>query len=148
MFLDYFSLFAPWYNSVVKDVSCLLTVKNDRFECSVGENPILSETGDASITVSSDVLTLDSGSSDNKSETWSDFVICVDNNGSIEDERMSSEGALLKVGLVFPNLRFQWSWKIGKHDSLPVSLGIMISASIRGLFLGPGVPVCDGGYRI
>ena len=34
---------------------------------------------------------------------------------------------------------------MGKHGSLPVSLGIMISTSIRGLFLGPGVPACNGG---
>ena len=37
---------------------------------------------------------------------------------------------------------------MAKHGSLPVSLGIVISTSIRGLFLGPGVPVCNGGYGI
>ena len=35
-----------------------------------------------------------------------------------------------------------------KGGSLPVSLEIVISTSIRGLFLGPGVPVCNGGYGV
>ena len=42
--------------------------------------------------MSSDVPTLDSGSSGDTSMTWSDFVVCVDKDGSIEYERMSSEG--------------------------------------------------------
>ena len=34
---------------------------------------------------------------------------------------------------------------MGKGASLRVSLGIEISTSIRGLFLGHGVLVCNGG---
>ena len=34
---------------------------------------------------------------------------------------------------------------MGKRGSIPVSLGIVISTSIRGLFLGHGVPVCNSG---
>ena len=34
---------------------------------------------------------------------------------------------------------------MGKLASLLVSSGIVISTSIRGLFLGPGVLVCNGG---
>ena len=37
---------------------------------------------------------------------------------------------------------------MGTSGSLPVSLGIVISISIRGLFMGPGVPVCNGGCGI
>ena len=54
--------------------------------------------------------------------------------------------ALLKVRLLFPSVRFRWSWKMGKRGSLPVRLRIVISTSIRGLVLGPGVPVCNDGY--
>ena len=92
IFVEYFSPFAPWCNSVIVDDGCLSNVGTDGSECSVGENTILSETGDASATESSDVPTLDSGSSRDKSVTWSNFVVSVDNNGSIEYERMSSEG--------------------------------------------------------
>ena len=42
---------------------------------------------------SSDVPTLDSGSSGDKSVTWSDFVVSMDNNGSFEYETISSEGS-------------------------------------------------------
>ena len=56
--------------------------------------------------------------------------------------------ALAKVQLAFPCLRYQWSWKMGKLGNLPMSLGIVSSTSINGLFLGPGVPVCNGGYRM
>ena len=92
MFVDYFSPFAPWCNSVIVDDSCLLPVGNDCSECSVGVNTILSETIDMSGTVCSDVPLRDSGSSGSKSITWSDFVVSVDNDGSIEYERMSAEG--------------------------------------------------------
>ena len=81
MFVDYFSPFAPWCYSVILDYGSLLTVGNDGFECSVGENTILSEIGDASATESSDVPTLDSGSSSDKSVTSSNFVVSVDNDG-------------------------------------------------------------------
>ena len=69
MFVTYFSLFAPWCDSVIKDDSCLLTVGNDGSECSVDENTILSEIADASATESSNVLIVDSGSSRDKSMT-------------------------------------------------------------------------------
>ena len=39
----------------------------------------------------SDVLTLDSESCSDKSVTWSNFVVSVDNNRSIEYQRISSE---------------------------------------------------------
>ena len=51
----------------------------------------------------------------------------------------------MKVRLVFPSLRFQWSRNIGKCSSLLVSLEIVISTSIRGIFLVPGVAICNGG---
>ena len=35
---------------------------------------------------------------------------------------------------------------MGLRSSLPLSLGIVTSTSIRGLFFGPGVPVYNGGY--
>ena len=53
--------------------------------------------------------------------------------------------ALLNVQLVFLSLRFWYSYKMGKHCSLQVSLVIMISTFIRGLFLEPGVLVCNSG---
>ena len=68
-----------------------MTVGNDGCECSVGENTILRKTGDASATQSSNVPALDSGSSGDKSMTWSEFVDSVDNDRSIEYKRMSSE---------------------------------------------------------
>ena len=69
-----------------------MTVGNDGSECSVSENTVLSQTENTSVTDSSDVPTLDSESSSSKSVTWSDFVVSVDNDVSIEYERMSSEG--------------------------------------------------------
>ena len=91
MFVEYFSACAPWYDSVILDVGCLSTAGNDGSQYSVEENTILSEKGCASAPESSDVPTLDSGSSSNKSVTWSDFVVRIDYDGSIEYERMSSE---------------------------------------------------------
>ena len=48
---------------------------------------------------SSDVPMLDSGSSCNESITWFDFVVIVDNDGSIKHERMSSEGGNVEGSL-------------------------------------------------
>ena len=69
-----------------------MTVGIDAYECSVSESTVLSETGDASVTESSTVSMLNSGSFADKSVTWPDFVVSVDNDGSIEYERMSSIG--------------------------------------------------------
>ena len=46
-----------------------------------------------SATESSNISTLDSGSSGDKSVTWSDFVVSIHNDVSIEYERMSSESS-------------------------------------------------------
>ena len=92
MFVDYFSSFAPWCHTVIVDKGCQSTVGNDGFKCSVAKNTIVSETGDESAIECSDVHMLDSGSSGNKSVTWSDIVVCVHKDGSIEYERMSLEG--------------------------------------------------------
>ena len=92
MFVNYFSPFAPWYDSVIVDDGCLSTVGNDGSERSVAENTILSERGDSSLTEQSGVPALDSVPSADEGVTWCDFVVRVDNNGSIENERMSSEG--------------------------------------------------------
>ena len=73
-----------------------MTVGNDGSECSVSENTVLSQTENTSVTDSSDVPTLDSESSSSKSVTWSDFVVSVDNDVSIEYERMSSEGGIVE----------------------------------------------------
>ena len=91
MFVDDFSPFTPCCDFVIVDAGRLLPVSNHSCECSVGENPILRETEDASGTEASDVPMLDSGSSGDKSVIWSDFVVSLDNDGSIEYERMSSE---------------------------------------------------------
>ena len=53
---------------------------------------MLSETGDMSVTESSYVLMLDFGSSSDKHVTWSDFIVSVDNDGTINYRRMSLEG--------------------------------------------------------
>ena len=55
------------------------------------EETRLSEIGDTSATESSDILTLDSGSSSNKSVICFDLVVSVDSDGLIEYSRMSSE---------------------------------------------------------
>ena len=91
MFVDDFSPFAPCCESVIVDDGWLSPVGNNGFECSVGENTILSKIADASATESSDVPMLDSGSSSDKSVTWSDCVVSVYNDELIEYERMSSE---------------------------------------------------------
>ena len=91
MFVDNFSVFATWFDSVIKDDSCRLTVSNDGSWCSVGKMTALSETGDAYTTESSDVPTLDSVSPGNISVTSSDFVVSVYKDRSIDYERISSE---------------------------------------------------------
>ena len=67
MLVTYFAPFALWCDSVIVDNGCLLTVGNDCYGSSVGENFILSETGDVSVTKSSNVPMLDSESSGYKS---------------------------------------------------------------------------------
>ena len=99
MFVNYFSPFAPWCESIIKDDSCLSTLGNDGSQCCVSKNIILSETGDASIMQSSDVPMLDSGSAGNKIVTWLDIVVSVYNDRSIEYDRKSSEGGTAE-GLV------------------------------------------------
>ena len=47
MFVVYFSPFAPECYAIIVDDSCLSTVGIDGSKCSVGENTILRETGDA-----------------------------------------------------------------------------------------------------
>ena len=89
IFVDYFSPFAPMYDSIMVDDSCQSIVGNDTTKCSVGKNNILSKTRDASVTKSSNVPTMNSGCSVHKSVTWLDFVISVDSDGSIVYERMS-----------------------------------------------------------
>ena len=93
MFVDYVAAFAPCCDSVIVDDGCLSTVGNDGSKCSVGKHMVLNETGYASATESSNVPTLDSGSSSYTSVTWSDFVVSVDNDRSIECERMTSEAS-------------------------------------------------------
>ena len=69
IFIDYLSLFTPWYNIIIVDNICLSTLVNDSSACSLSENTILSDTGDAYATESCDVPILDSGSSTYKSMT-------------------------------------------------------------------------------
>ena len=90
-FIDYFPPFVPWCDSVIVDDACPSTVGNDVSVYSVGENTIVSETGDVFVTVSSDVATLDSASAGDKSVTRSDFAVSMNNDGSIEYDRISSE---------------------------------------------------------
>ena len=90
MFVDSLFLFTPYYDCIIVDYGCLSTVGNNGSECSIGQNTILCEPGDAFVLQSSNISTLDSGSSGDKSLTWFDFVVCVDNDGSVEHERMPS----------------------------------------------------------
>ena len=92
MFVDYFSLFISGYDSVIVDNSCLWTVGNDGSLCSLSKNTTRSETGDVSVTESSDGTKLYYGSSGDKGVSWSDFVVRVHNDGWIEYENMSSVG--------------------------------------------------------
>ena len=66
------------------DDGCLSTVGNNGIECSVSKNAILGKTGDTSKTESSNVPTLDSTSSSDKSVTWPDFVVSIVNGSWIE----------------------------------------------------------------
>ena len=92
MFVNYFSPFVLWYNSIIKDTSCLSTVAKVGSTYSVNENTILSKTEDMSETESSSFPTLDSGSSNDKSITWSDFVVSMNNDIAIGYARISIEG--------------------------------------------------------
>ena len=100
IFVHYFSLFAPWCHSVVKDGSCLSTVGNDGYKCSVSTNTILSKRRHSFVTKSSNGPTQDSKSSDNKSVTCFDFVLTVDNDAKIVYERISSESGMAEVLVV------------------------------------------------
>ena len=99
IFVVNFFLFAPCCNYVITDESCLSIVGNDSSYSSVSENTVLRERGDAYTIESSYVPTLDSESSDNKSITWSDFVVSGNKDGSIKYERISSKGSTAE-GLV------------------------------------------------
>lgn len=91
MFVVYVSPFAPWWDSVIKDDSCLSIVCNDASECSVNKNTMHNETGVVPATKSSHVSKLDLRSFGDKSVIWSDIVVSMDSDGSLEDERMYSE---------------------------------------------------------
>ena len=83
---------SPWCDSVIIDDGWLLTLVNNGSVYSVGENIVLSMTEDTSATESPDGPTLDSRSSVDKSLSWFDFVVSMDNDGSIECKRISSDG--------------------------------------------------------
>ena len=109
MFVDYITLFATRFDFVIVADSCPSTVVNDGSPCSVLENTILSETGDSSATEFSDVPILDSGSSGNKRVIWSDFVVSVHNDRTIEHERMSSKAGTVEgsVGISKSKIRVE-----------------------------------------
>ena len=92
MFVASFSPFTPYCNSAIPDNSCPFPIGNDGSIYSVRENTILSERGDVSASESSNVPILDPDSCTNESVTWSDFILCMCNDGSLTYERMSSEG--------------------------------------------------------
>ena len=96
MFVDHYSPFAPWCHSVIVDNGYLSTVGNDVYECSISKNPILSKRYNESAIDSFDVCILDSVSFCNKSVTWSDVVVSMDNNGCIEYGRISSDSGTAK----------------------------------------------------
>ena len=114
MFVDYFSPFPPWCDSVIKDSSCLSTVGNNSFECAFVKNTILSETGDESATQSSDIPTLDSGYSSDHSMTWSAFVVSMDSDALIKYERMSSENGTAEDLVVVFKLKITVKLENGK----------------------------------
>ena len=89
--VDCVSPFATWCGSVIVDDGCLPTVVNDSCDFCVGRKTILNEPGDGSATESSDVPTVDSESSSNKSVIWCDFVVSLDNDEWIDYERISLE---------------------------------------------------------
>ena len=74
------------------------------------------------MTLSSDMPMLDCGSSGDKSVTWSDSVISVDNDGIIEYQAMSLEGGTGEgsVGVSESKIRVQFeNRKTWQHSSQP-----------------------------
>ena len=61
---------------------------------------------------------------------------------------MCSEGGTTAASVDISESKILWSVKIGNRSSLPLRLGIVISNSIKGLFLGLGVPECNGSCSI
>ena len=114
MFVNYFSLFGSCCNSVIIDNHCLSSVGNNGFDCSVAENTIFSDTGDALIRKSFDVPTLDCGSSSNQSVTWLDFVVSMDGDRLIEDKMMSSEGGTAEHSISVSKSKILVEWHNGK----------------------------------
>ena len=96
--------------------------------------------------MSSDVPALDSGYSGDKSITCSDFVVSVNNDMSIEYKRMYSASGTTEGLVGVSKSKIPMELEMAKCGSLPVSLRIVISASIRGLFQVPGALVCNGCY--
>ena len=74
-------------------------------------------TGDVSATENSDIRALDSGSCDNVCEPWSNFVVILDHDGSLEYETMSSgsvssEGSVSVSGSKIPvELENRGAWQ-------------------------------------
>ena len=84
---------------MINDDSCLSTIGYDCSKCSVAENMILIERGDNFATKSSNIPTLTCGSLCDKSITWSDFVVNVNNYGSGKYARIYSEGSSPEVSV-------------------------------------------------
>ena len=63
----YFSLLAPWCDSVIDDSSCPPTIGNNGSQSYIGDNSVLNKRGDVSAIESWDILTLHSGSFGTKS---------------------------------------------------------------------------------
>ena len=146
IFVDYFSPFILQHDSTIKDNSCLSTVGNDGSTCSVSENPIHNETEDGSATESSNIPTLDSRFSGDKSMICSNFVGSVDNYASIEYETMSSEGGIAKgqVGVSDSKIPVELeSGKVWQSSSKPGNCDFYFN---QRAFLGPGVLVWNGSY--
>ena len=91
MSVDYFSSFATCCDSVINADCCLSNVANASSRCSTSEKTIVSERGDVSATESSDVPTMESGFSSDKSMTWFNYVISVNSDALIDYDRLSSE---------------------------------------------------------
>ena len=66
-------------------------IDNDGSKCSVSENTILSAIKDVFVIMSSNILTLDLESSGYKSVMWSNFVVSMYNDGSMEYMRICSD---------------------------------------------------------
>ena len=82
---------------MIKDDSCLLSVSNDGGTCSVRRNISHNERENESASEFSHLSAVDSESFVNSNMIWSDFIVSVDNDGSIEYERMSFEGGTAEV---------------------------------------------------